>query len=259
MVESALKVDVFKLKGRLYTLTVLALEKTDLSAFKQALQSVYDHAPKMFAHTPVVLDLSALKGVSFDLKGLCDAMREVNMVPIGVQGTSVIQRKAAIACGLSIFTSNSKKEVDIPINISETSAKEAAPAISLKNQDAIQTDTSADKTKSVLPSTHSKVITTPVRSGQQIYAKEADLIVLSSVGRGAELLADGHIHVYGALRGRALAGINGNESARIFCTSLDAELISIAGHYMMSENQKSTHKGPQQILLKEGHLTIDAL
>lgn len=258
MLESPLKVDVFKLKGRLYTLTVLALEKTDLSAFKQSLRSVYEHAPKMFAHTPVVLELSALKGVSFDLKGFCEAMREVNMVPIGVQGTSVIQRKAAIACGLSIITSNSKKEVDIPIDMTTASEGEGSNDVKSGAGSAAVDKASVTETPILTPSL-SKVITAPVRSGQQVYAKEGDLIVLSSVGRGAELLADGHIHVYGALRGRALAGINGNESARIFCTELDAELISIAGQYMMSDNQKTNYQGPRQIFLKEGRLSIEAL
>jgi septum site-determining protein MinC len=75
-----------------------------------------------------------------------------------------------------------------------------------------------------------------VRSGQQIYAKGCDLIVLGPISQGAELLSDGHIHVYGPLRGRALAGINGNKEAHIFCHSLEAELISIAGHYKLSED-----------------------
>ena len=81
-----------------------------------------------------------------------------------------------------------------------------------------------------------RVITHPVRSGQQIYAKNCDLIVMAVVSAGAELLADGNIHVYGPLRGRALAGINGNSEARIFCQQLGAELLSIAGQYKVAED-----------------------
>ena len=86
-----------------------------------------------------------------------------------------------------------------------------------------------------------KLITHPVRSGQQIYAAGGDLVVLSSVSPGAEVLADGNIHVYGTLRGRALAGVKGNRSARIFCQRLEAELISIAGHYKISEDLRNSH------------------
>ena len=78
--------------------------------------------------------------------------------------------------------------------------------------------------------------TEPVRSGQQIYAAGGDLVVLAAVGAGAEVLADGNIHVYGPLRGRAIAGAAGDTSARIFCASLDAELVSIAGFYCVSES-----------------------
>jgi septum site-determining protein MinC len=82
----------------------------------------------------------------------------------------------------------------------------------------------------------SKIITSPVRGGQQIYAQGCDLIVLAPVSAGAELLADGNIHVYGPMRGRALAGIKGNGAARIFCQQMGAELLSIAGQYKVAED-----------------------
>jgi septum site-determining protein MinC len=105
-----------------------------------------------------------------------------------------------------------------------------------------------------------KVISTPVRSGQQIYAKNCDLIVLSQVGQGAEVIADGNIHIYGTLRGRAIAGASGNKDARIFCQSLQAELISIAGIYQVSEDLPSDQiKQPGLVELKENHLHITTL
>ena len=76
---------------------------------------------------------------------------------------------------------------------------------------------------------------TPVRSGQQVYAENADLTVLATVGAGAEVIADGSIHVYGSLRGRAMAGAQGDTSARIYCTDFHAELVAIAGHYRVFE------------------------
>ncbi|MGH1374376.1 MAG: septum site-determining protein MinC [Cellvibrionaceae bacterium] len=105
-----------------------------------------------------------------------------------------------------------------------------------------------------------KIISTPVRSGQQIYAAGGDLIVLAPVSAGAELLADGNIHVYGALRGRALAGVKGNTKARVFCQSQEAELISIAGCFMVDEDLRSDHwKQAVQVTLSEDRLTIQSL
>ena len=104
-----------------------------------------------------------------------------------------------------------------------------------------------------------KVIMRPIRSGQQVYA-EGDLIVIASVGAGAEVLADGNIHVYGALRGRALAGVKGDVSARIFCKSMEAELVSIAGNFMLSDAlQTFVWKEAAQVLLNDDNLLIEPL
>ena len=105
-----------------------------------------------------------------------------------------------------------------------------------------------------------KVINRPVRSGQQVYAEGGDLVVTASVSEGAELLADGNIHVYGTLRGRALAGVKGNTGARVFCQSLDAELISIAGQFIMHETVKGEcWKKPAQVYLEDETLRIEPL
>ena len=105
-----------------------------------------------------------------------------------------------------------------------------------------------------------KIINQPVRSGQQVYAPEGDLIILAPVQAGAEVLAAGNIHVYGPLRGRALAGIHGAESARVFCQSLEAELVSIAGHYKISEDlQDIGWKSAVQIQLRDDVLVVTPL
>ena len=103
---------------------------------------------------------------------------------------------------------------------------------------------------------------TRIRSGQQVIAKNGDLILLSSVSAGAELLAKGNIHVYGTLRGRAIAGLEGNTTARIFCQKLEAELISIAGRYKIFENDiepSSDFKYGYQIQLKNNSIVISPL
>ena len=105
-----------------------------------------------------------------------------------------------------------------------------------------------------------KMVIQPVRSGQQVYAKGGDLVVLSSVSEGAEILADGNIHVYGALRGRALAGVQGDENARIFCSHLDASLVSIAGVYLLNDGVEQSHLGKNvQVSHNKEQLEIKAL
>ena len=105
-----------------------------------------------------------------------------------------------------------------------------------------------------------KLVTRPVRSGQQLYARDTDLIIMAHVGPGAEIVADNNIHVYGPLRGRALCGVTGNTESRIFCQSLEAELVSVAGNYkLLEEIPEELFGKPAQIWFQEGRLNIDPL
>ena len=100
----------------------------------------------------------------------------------------------------------------------------------------------------------------PVRSGQQLYARDTDLVVIGQVGPGAEVISDNNIHVYGPLRGRALCGVSGNVDARIFCQSLEAELVSVAGNYRMLETIPEDLRGrPAKIFLDNDRLSIEPL
>ena len=106
----------------------------------------------------------------------------------------------------------------------------------------------------------SRIFSHPIRSGQQVYAPDGDLIILGTVSAGAEVIADGNIHIYGALRGRALAGVKGDIEPRIFCQSLEAELVSIAGRYRISEQIDPADRGKaMQIHLVEDRLIIEHL
>jgi septum site-determining protein MinC len=108
--------------------------------------------------------------------------------------------------------------------------------------------------------TRTKIVSTPVRGGTQVYAQGADLVVLSSVGAGAEVIADGNIHVYGTLRGRALAGAMGDGAARIFCRSLEAELVSVAGNYITADQIDGAYQQQMvQIHLEGERLIIDKI
>lgn len=230
MGENITKTQAFKLKGRLYTFTVLQILNCDQELFKQQCIDTVLQAPKFFEKTPIVFDLSSVSHLEFDLRTLCQIAREHGMIPIAIQGGNPMQDTLAHCQGLAVLNSSTSQDrplVEPPVEVSKEFKK-------------------------------SRLITTPVRSGQQIVAKETDLIIASSVSHGAELLADGSIHVYGALRGRALAGISGNLEARIFCHLLEAELVSIGGFYRLSDAIEPMN-GPCQIYLENEHIVIEPI
>lgn len=231
MNDNLIKTTAFKLKGRLYTFTVLQVLSTDKDLFKQQFAQTVVKAPKLFERTPMVFDLSSVNHLTFDLQGLLEIAREYGTIPVAIQGGNPLQDTLAQCHGLAVLnasTTHDKPVIERPL---ETQSVE---------------------------SIKSKLITTPVRSGQQVVSKGSDLIVTSSVSHGAELLSDGSIHVYGALRGRALAGISGDLEARIFCQSLEAELVSIAGFYQLSDAIKPI-TGPCQIYLCNEHIQIEPI
>ncbi|NOH79297.1 septum site-determining protein MinC [Vibrio sp. RE86] len=187
------------LKGSSFTLSVLHLSDNDVDKTIHFLQEKVTQAPAFFAHAPVVINISKVDG-DIDFMRLKDGISVAGMIPVGVTGCKDKR------------TENLASEAEFAI-MSASKSPTQAPA-------------------KMLPT---KIIRTPVRSGQQIYAKDSDLIVLSHVSEGAEVIADGSIHVHGTLRGRAIAGASGNTGAVIICNKLHAELMSIAGHYWLTE------------------------
>lgn len=230
MTDNVLKSQAFKLKGRLYTLTVLSVFNANSIEFARQLKEVVVQAPKMFHNMPIVLDLSTIELGELDLKLLCQTAREYGLVPVAIQSGDARLETLAQCLGLAVLSSSSNH--DKPI----------------------QTKPKKEAVKEIIKS---KLLTTPVRSGQQVVSK-GDLVITAAVSHGAELLADGHIHVYGPLRGRALAGIAGNKQARIFCHSLEAELVSIAGFYRLSDSIEPL-TGPCQIFLQDDHIQIEPI
>jgi len=201
----------FKLKGSRVTITILELYEYDYATFNQQLAETVRNAPDFFQQTPVILSLERCKDTgAIDFIEIGDLCREYGLVPVAIRGGSDDQLLSANVAGLP----------HLPINI-------AKPPKAAENKPEAKPETAI---------TENLLITTPIRSGQQVYAKGGDLIIIAPVSAGAEVLADGNIHIYGPLRGRALAGVSGNKSARIFCQSLEAELISIAGSYQVNED-----------------------
>lgn len=220
--------DSFQLKGRLFTLSVLSVTSNDLTKLRQTIAAKVKLAPNFFQFSPVVIDVSELNWQKepIDLAALKDLLKEFNLIPTGIKNLPDNFLEAAANLGLAKLTD-----------------QQPSPS-----------------QPTVHPEGCNRLITQPIRSGQQIYAPGGDLIVLSSVSPGAELLADGNIHVYGTLRGRVLAGVNGDSNARIFCQKLEAELVAIAGHYKIFEElETQSETGPKQISLVDEQLIVSTL
>jgi septum site-determining protein MinC len=225
------------IQGAVFTMMVVRIEDPHDSGFAAELGRQIALSPRFFDNAPVVMDikgsLAFLDATEFEAaKAL---LRRHKLIAVGVQNATPAQLRAAAAAGLCSFSASStgRKIADAPA----PAARPAPPPL-----DGIG---------------RSKLVTYPIRSGAQIYARGADLVVTSSVSPGAEIIADGHIHVYGALRGRAIAGAAGDNDARIFCNRLEAELVSVAGRYLVSENIAAEYHGQAvQISLDEDRLAI---
>ena len=238
--ETALDTDTcFKLKGSRVTMTILELYRYDYQSFNDTLSATISNAPDFFQQTPVILSLEKCPPESdIDFIELTELCREYGMVPVAIRGGSEDHGVSANVAGLPTLPAATGQG---------------------KSTDLV-TESKTIITEVEVPISANKLVTTPVRSGQQIYAPGGDLIVMAAVSAGAEILADGNIHVYGPLRGRALAGVNGDTEARVFCQSLEAELISIAGNYKVNEDLRGElWKKPIGAHLNKDLLIIDPL
>jgi len=266
----------FQMRGGSFTLMVLRLVNPDDPGFFPQLAGKVRQAPNFFRNAPVVLDLddlSAGERTYFDFASFARRLVELQLIPIGVQGGSPEMQAAALNAGLPLVPTGraprsepaaSTGVAPAPANANGDEAN-AVDEKAAKPADTAQPTAKAkaprkEEAKAAIAQRPTLFINEPVRSGQQIYAHQGDLVVTASVSAGAELLADGSIHVYGALRGRALAGIGGDTSARIFCQSLEAELVSIAGLYRVNEDvDEAVYKKPVQVYLSQGYLHLDPL
>jgi septum site-determining protein MinC len=225
-----------ELKGSSFTLSVVHLHEAKPEVIRQALEDKIAQAPAFLQHAPVVVNISSLADVT-RWEPLQQAISATGLRIVGVSGCKNPKLKAEIdRAGIPLLTEGKEKAARaIPV-----AAPTPAPIVT--------------------PVTKTRMIDTPVRSGQRIYAPNCDLIVTNHVSAGAELIADGNIHIYGMMRGRALAGASGDREAQIFCTHLAAELVSIAGEYWLSENITADYYGKAvRLRLDKAALTIEPL
>ncbi len=217
-----------------------------MAALQAQLQQKLAQAPGFFHQAPVVINVENAKQTP-DFIAIKQLFTELQLVLVGVCGANSELKKAAQQAGLAALqlSKNNGKTVDAPAKTA------AAPAPAAPPPPAAQV---------VQAAVENKFIEQNIRSGQQIYVKGADLIIKGTVGAGAEVIADGNIHIYGSLRGKAIAGAGGDSSKKIYCYNMQAELISIAGNYWLSESLQGEFWGKSAcISLQDGQLVLAEL
>lgn len=212
----------FEIKSANLPLVALLLKSTNLEVLAQELALRFGDIPDFFDQDPVVIDLAPLQAkesiesAELDFPALIALLAGYRLVPIAAKGGSAEQMAAAQQAGLLCAPDAHLLSPKPAAAQSQASTDQAPPAPAAPLA--------------------ALIIDKPLRSGQQVYARGRDLVVLAMVNAGAEVIADGHIHIYAPLRGRAIAGARGNTDARIFALALEAELLSIAGVYRTGEN-----------------------
>lgn len=240
----------FEIKSAQLPLVALLVKTTDwvqLSADLLAQYGPLGAMPDFFDHDALVLDFSPLDTdqATPDLVSLMKTLRACRLIPIAIRGAGQDWMNVGRTLGLV------EAMVDTP--------RQRPKAVSQVLTEVIPAEVDHEG-----PSLTALIIDKPLRSGQKVYARGADLVVLSMVNQGAEVVADGNIHVYAPLRGKAIAGASGNTNARIFSLCMEPELISIAGVYRTSENAlpPGVHGKPAQVRLSsdgEEKLLFEAL
>lgn len=198
-----------------------------------------DESPQFFLHSPVIVDCIEVQEESnkINFKALFSGLRSLSFVPVGIRHIAPESVDGAVQEGWCILRDS--HSVNTQSGSSNSAAVEVKP---VSNSSVVEPEVS----QSV------EVITRPVRSGQQIFSKNGSVVILSQTGAGSEVLASGSIHIYGGASGRILAGVNGDRSARIFCQSLNAELIAIAGCYQLLDEVDTPLKGQAVMISLQG-------
>jgi len=253
-----------ELKGGMYTFMSLKLHTDDLDVIDERLADKVQQAPGFFKDSPVVVDLSVIEeklndGGTFDTVELLNRIRAHKLIPIVA---SVADKASPFAASIALpLMESGVKRQQSESELNDNNKKPESGTIDKESSSTADNEVELATPKQVEVLVKSPMLLKrPVRSGQQVYARDTDLIIMGPVGAGAEVIADHNIHVYGPLRGRALCGVSGSTSTRIFCQSLEAELVSVAGNFRVLEEIPPDLRGkPAQIWLDNDRLNIEPL
>ncbi|WDE13731.1 septum site-determining protein MinC [Thalassomonas haliotis] len=245
-------------KGTSFTLSVLHLKTIELSDIRRDLEAKIAQAPDFFHLVPLAVNIDQLDSDSkIDYQAIKNLVQALHFNFVGFTGVVAAEQKQAIrALGLSF------------INAAKSAPRKAVAAKAENTADSAENNPREEKANSseavAAQAPHTSVFSDKVhrgqvRSGQQLYAKDQNLVIIGSVSAGAEVIADGNIHIYGALRGRAIAGAKGHHQAQIYCQNLEAELVSINGNYWLSESMEQDWGYPAYIYLTDTELASSKL
>ena len=242
----------FDLKSASLPVVAVVLKTTDAAQFAVDLAERVADAPGFFDFDPVLIDLAPVREAEepIDFAAIAEQLRQQRTLPVAVRGGSPAQMDAARAAGLAAAPDAPHARAEAP----------AAPVQEVVRE--VIREVEVEVVREVpMPGPGTVVVDKPLRSGQQVYARGADLVVMAVVSFGAEVIADGNIHVYAPLRGRAIAGARGNTEARIFSTCLEPQLVSIAGIYRTTETElpADVRGKPAQVRLDGEKLIIEPL
>ena len=246
-----------QLKGSLFTLSVLQLEDNDMEKLKQQLDNKLKQAPSFFFRAPLVVNIDQISDCDIDFVLLKKLIEAKDFVCVGICNGTTSQKQQARLAGLATLQQPKNTAV---IKDAANSTSNVEKVVADGRSNIKHEDVQAAAESKVTSVKKNKIIRQNIRSGQQVYAKDSDLIIIGSVGNGAEVIADGNIHIYGKLRGRAIAGATGNKNSAIFCQSIEAELVSIAGTYWLSESIGDSHwQQSGFIKLEQEQLVVESL
>jgi len=242
----------FDLKSASLPVVAVVLKTTDAALFAADLAERVADAPGFFDNDPVLIDLAPVREAQepIDFAAITALLRRHSTLPVAVRGGSPAQMDAARAAGLAAAPDAPPVRPEAPAAAVQEVVREVIREVEVEVVREVP-----------MPGPGTVVVDKPLRSGQQVYARGADLVVMAVVSFGAEVIADGNIHVYAPLRGRAIAGARGNTEARIFSTCLEPQLVSIAGIYRTTETElpADVRGKPAQVRLDGEKLIIEPL
>ncbi|MDD2462667.1 MAG: septum site-determining protein MinC [Desulfobulbus sp.] len=229
--ETSGEASVFELKGSVLTVMVLYIREIDPELLYPQLKKKIGPARSFFNNAPILVDLKAVpeeEQMRLDFLVLTTFLRGLGLVPVGVRAVADTVAQRVLDAGLGVLPPT-KNEKNVATPEEESLVEHAIEPIP---DPPAEPEAEPEPEVKAVPT---MVIRLPVRSGQQVVAQDGDLVILSSVNAGAEVVASGNIHVYGALRGRAMAGVHGNADARVFCLQCNPELVAVADAYVVNE------------------------
>ena len=241
----------------------LRIRTLDVERLTREMQERVARAPKLFGRAAVILDFGGLSKMPdvATAKALLDGLRKAGVLPValayGTTETDLLSQQLGLPLLAKFRAQYERAEAEpapAPLPVAEPPPRRARAAAAVPAAPAPAAVATGGAPKP------GRMQTANVRSGQQLYAENCDLTVMATVGAGAEVIADGSIHIYGTLRGRALAGAQGNTTARIFCREFHAELVAIAGHYKILDDVPDSLRGKAvQVWLEQDQIKIAAL